>query len=142
LWVIIILSSQSSSLWSSLLIIPFSLLIVILLRNKNLFSGLFIFVYVIIFIGGLLVLLVRVASLTYQEIRFNFLKSWVFLCFLVRIPFLLNLKFYFWSNYFSPFIIWIKGQFSFSILLILVLTVGLLTISKMIISFKGIIRIY
>jgi hypothetical protein len=65
----ILLCLQGSSLWGTLIVVPTRLVLIYSFRIINIISGLLIIVYVIVFIGGLLIFLMRVASITPQEQR-------------------------------------------------------------------------
>ena len=49
--------------------VPTRLVLIYSFRIMNIISGLLIIIYVIVFIGGLLIFLIRVASITPQEQR-------------------------------------------------------------------------
>lgn len=58
--------AQSSSLWARLLTLPLRVLLVLnFVSDKG--SGVLVLLFIIVFVGGLLVLLVSVASSVYQE---------------------------------------------------------------------------
>ena len=133
------ISSQSSSLWTRLLIIPTRILLIITCQRANFYSRLIVIVYVIIFIGGLIVLLVRVASISYQEQRFYFLKFWVLLIRVLILPLLIFIKTETFTNS-NQFTGWYENSGRLILIRVVILTTALLTLTKLIIAFKGIIR--
>jgi hypothetical protein len=92
---LLLMRSQSSSLWTRVLIVPISIIVIVTYSSRNFFSGVRMILYIMIFIGGLMVLLVRVASISFQEPRFYFIKIWAATLLLVVWPFLFNLRNYF-----------------------------------------------
>lgn len=64
--------NQNRALWCSIILIPISLYIMLMNLSPIFFQRLLILVYAIVFIGGLLVILVRVASLLSYERILNF----------------------------------------------------------------------
>lgn len=58
---------QQSGLYMRLILVPFRVALILFLKSVLLSSILVLLVFVMIFIGGLIVLLVRVASLSSQE---------------------------------------------------------------------------
>lgn len=60
---------QSSSLWRTLIVVPIRLILIYSFRRVNIISGLLMIIYVIVFIGGLLIFLMSVASISPQEQR-------------------------------------------------------------------------
>lgn len=131
---------QSSSLWARLLTIPIRLSLVVSFGSDK-FSGLLFFLFVIIFIGGLLVLLVRVATAVFQEQS----SSINLLIFLLRVLVILilwtNMFYYEWKSSFRLIFSWVFRinlvYFRTSISLLLI---RLLVISRLLSEFKGIIR--
>lgn len=137
--VLVLIISQSSSLWRRLLVIPFSIRIISLITGPNLLNGLPLLLFIIVFVGGLLTLLVRVASLAKKEQGFCFLKR-VFFIFLIRIvPFVLEKeRVYFIKNF--RFNIFLDREGAILLLSLLVLIVSFFLITNLVFSFKGIIR--
>jgi len=64
---VIIITVQSSSLIRSLLLVPLRAILILAVGVSNIYSGFMSFIFIIIFIGGLIVLLVSVASVVQQE---------------------------------------------------------------------------
>lgn len=139
-FILILLTSQRSSLWSSLIIIPLRLTIIISSRRVNIFSSLFIFIFIMVFIGGLLVLLLRVVSISYQEQGYSFLKNWVLITVAILIPLILEFKGLTYSNALIFRVSWLEFQRLFYIVFISILIISLLTMRKLILRFKGLIR--
>nr|YP_009346441.1 NADH dehydrogenase subunit 6 [Paralongidorus litoralis]AOT84252.1 NADH dehydrogenase subunit 6 [Paralongidorus litoralis] len=103
------LVSQSGSLVSSMLIIPLSMAAMYMSISLSWSSGFMLFVYVLVFIGGLLVLLVSLTSLLSLEQSFKqpflleLLISYVMLSALYSEPLTLhetgaNMVLFFWFN--------------------------------------------
>lgn len=130
------LSLQSSTLWSSLILVVISLLLVIVfLGNTN---SLIIFLFVIIFIGGLILLLVIVASISSQDQRVN-------INYLIFSPLLGLLLLYEtktdYTVIFSRRISWLDSIVTRNIILaLLLLIVGLVVMSNLLLTFKGLAR--
>jgi len=82
----IALSVQASSLWRTLTVIPISLILIYSFRRMNRISGLLMIIYVIVFIGGLLIFLIRVASLAPQEQSLGLRASLVVVMILLTAP--------------------------------------------------------
>lgn len=134
------LISQRRSLWSSLIVIPMRIIIIFMRRRWNYYSGLIIILYRIIFIGGLLVLLVRVASISFQEQSFNIIKVWLGTLLILIIPVILSFKRRQGTEALPAGIIWFANQPFLFYILILIIVAALLLITKLVLSFKGIIR--
>lgn len=64
---VLILIIQSSSLIRRLLLVFFSIVVIFILNINMVYSGVLCYIFIIIFIGGLIVLLVRVSSTVQQE---------------------------------------------------------------------------
>jgi len=138
---VLVIRIQSRSLLVSLLTVPArAILISRISPDKS--SGLVIFVFIIVFIGGLLVLLVRVTSTVYQEQRlaprvFIFSLS---LC-LGTIILFPGLKTYDWSARKASLFFWVRElKINFLLFNVIMVVISLLTISLLLIEFKGIIR--
>jgi len=136
---LITIRSQSSSLWIRLLLIPIRIIVVFIYSQNNLFSGIIIILYITVFIGGLIVLLVRVARISPQEQMFYFIKIWTVTTIIVSYPFIFYKKFYIEleKNAFTP---WFENIRIIILLRVLLLTLALIVLTKLIIEFKGIIR--
>nr|YP_025918.1 NADH dehydrogenase subunit 6 [Xiphinema americanum]AAQ75782.1 NADH dehydrogenase subunit 6 [Xiphinema americanum] len=62
-----LLMTLQSTFWCSLLTIPLSILSIFITRQVLEFSGLVVFIFCLVFIGGLLLLIVMVSTLSHQE---------------------------------------------------------------------------
>jgi len=82
-FLVIFLSIQSSSLWGRLIVVPLSLSLVITLNLTLLLSGVLALIFILVFIGGLLVFLVRVSTLLSQEPITTIIYIYFFLLFRV-----------------------------------------------------------
>lgn len=140
--IVVILSSQSSALWSSVSIIPLRISIVRIVNSVNYFSGIAVLLFIIVFIGGLLVLLVRVASISRQEQRFYFIKVWVGVLGSLIFPFLIMKKRNRGRSLRSfTFVNWFREERGLIILRLLFLLTALFLLTKLILYFKGMVRI-
>lgn len=115
-------------------------LIVYCLISVIVSSGAYLFMYVIVFIRGLLVLLVRVASISFQEQGYNLSKTAMVFIALAGVPFFLEFKGWDGVNNLVPIMIWIEFQPNLVWLLYVVLLMALFTIRVSILRFKGFIR--
>lgn len=136
----IILSLQSSSLWSTLIVVPIRLILIYSYSRLNIISGLLIIIYVIVFIGGLLIFLMRVASISPQEqsLRVN-IRFWMAILFFLFPVFLYTKKLV------SPLrwimlSVWFWGEISMLLIIGLILVVTLFIVTKFFIVYKGFIR--
>jgi len=67
MFAVITISVQVSSLIRSLLLVPSRVILIVSLNLNLVYSGFMCYIFIIIFIGGLMVLLVRVSSTVVQE---------------------------------------------------------------------------
>jgi len=70
---VVIISGQSSSLISRLMLVFFRIGVIFLVRVNLVYSGFLCYIFIMIFIGGLMVLLVSVASTVPQEQGVSFI---------------------------------------------------------------------
>jgi len=130
------ISRQRSALWISLILVPSRILLMLGWADTRSFSGVIIILVVLVFIGGLLVLLVRVSSTIRQEQRVfssNFVISFLFISFLFETKFYNNtIQIYFFS--------WIRWGLPSLFLFCVILLISLLLISWLSVSFKGALR--
>jgi len=137
---IITLNLQSSSLWRTLIVVPISLILVYSFRRIDMISGLLIVIYVIVFIGGLLIFLIRVASISPQEQRFR-LRILLGLIFLyLMTPVLLFGKKLAFTFRWIMLSIWFWGEGILVLFIILILLFTLFLVTKFFMSYKGFIR--
>lgn len=133
------ISIQISSLVRSLILIPLSLLLIIACHIEALYSRVIIFIFVIIFIGGLMVLLVRIASLVYQEP--GVAPSLVISRFIGVLLFSYKEITIDWQETTTLFLSWFETLklmlFGFSLF---VLIISLFVMTVLLLEFKGIIR--
>jgi len=130
---------QTSSLWRSVNIVPIRVLMVFSFTNVNNFSGLLVIIYIIVFIGGLLIFLVRVASLTPQEQNISLNLFLLIFLIVFTLPFVLQIKTSHSSRILLPYI-WRVTQPYFYLFIVIVFLVALLILTKFFIRFKGLIR--
>jgi len=139
---VLLLSIQTSSLWGSLILVPIRLILVIRFSNFVIYSGLIAYIFIIVFIGGLIVLLVRIASLISQEQSIRVGISTVLLC--LRLLFLLIFwteTSWDWGSSVVHFLFWLnplKNNLIFYSFVVLV--IALIGLSKLAIEFKSIAR--
>lgn len=137
---IILLCLQGSSLWGTLIVVPTRLVLIYSFRIVNIISGLLIIIYVIVFIGGLLIFLIRVASITPQEQRLRVRSVFAILTIIFVTPILfVNRKL---STSLSWIIlsIWFWGERNLIIVIIIVLLLTLFVVTKFFIVYKGFVR--
>lgn len=136
----LIISIQSRSLWVRLLTIPTRVILIRSIRTDK-SSGLVVLIFIIIFIGGLLVLLVRVTSTVYQEQGlaprgFVFLTVSYFI-FLI----LTSLKGYDCGLVKANLFYWLNGlKIRFLFFCRRMVLIRLAVITLLLIEFKGVIR--
>lgn len=114
---------QTRTLLTRLLLIPFSLIIIIGITNITNSHGWATLLYAIIFIGGLLVLLVSISSLTLYE-NSPYLEKWIGLLLIVMIISEITLK-----EKWIILITWINLNGELLLLTFFILAVALLLIS-------------
>lgn len=136
---ILVLVMQSSSLWRALIIVPISLLLIYGFAIISI-SGLFLVVYIMVFIGGLLIFLVSVASIMSQEQNFgrDIFKASLFVSLLT--PRLLELKRATLNSSRVLLTFWLETQSYYTVIYVLILILALLVIRGFFIKYKGLIR--
>ena len=135
------LRSQRRSLWGRLIIIPMRLAIIYSTVRVNSFSGLIMVMYIIIFIGGLLVLLVRIASISFQEQGYNLDKLILSITVMFLIPFFRENKM--WSLNSAATVMrtaWFEEQSNNIWSLVFLLRIALIVITGLFLKFKGLVR--
>lgn len=136
----ILLCLQNSSLWGTLIVVPISLVLIYSFRIVNIMSGLLIIIYVIVFIGGLLIFLIRVASITPQEQRLRIRSTLGMLTIVLVIPI------FFVKNKMSTSLrwiilsIWFWGERSLIIIIVITLLLTLFVVTKFFMVYKGFVR--
>lgn len=129
---------QTSSLWARLFLVPRSFILILRFSPLS-FSSLVLLIFTIVFIGGLIVLLVRVTTIVFQEQ--SIIINPVFIFILWRFFFLLKNACYNWSQEYSTLFEWLVLPKVIIVRVALVILIrGLVTISFIIIEFKGIAR--
>lgn len=137
---IILLCLQGSSLWGTLIVVPTRLVLIYSFRIVNIISGLLIIVYVIVFIGGLLIFLIRVASITPQEQRLRMSNVFRILTIIFITPiFFVNRKLLTALRWII-LSIWFWGERTLVIVIMMILLLTLLVVTKFFIVYKGFIR--
>jgi len=137
---IMLLCLQGSSLWGTLIVVPTRLVLIYSFRMLNIISGLLVIVYVIVFIGGLLIFLIRVASITPQEQRLRISNVFRALTIIFIIPiFFVDIKLS-TSLRWIMLSIWFWGERILILILILILMLTLLVVTKFFIVYKGFVR--
>jgi len=128
---------QRSTLITRLVLVPFSLVALLVFANWCENSGLVCILLIIIFVGGLLILLVSVASISYQD-------QWIPLRRLSLVVILaasFQLEPCFFERESTTFILpWLESSLSSVWLLFLFLFVALLVISWFLLSQKALFR--
>lgn len=136
----VIISSQSSTLWTRLIIIPLSLVVILLINSNNVRSRLVIVLYVMVFVGGLIVLLVSVSSLSSHEQTYNFDKPWLLFRISAALPFSFFYKIKIESHSLIQRVRWFENQAQLIFFSVFLILTCLIIVSKRINSFKGLIR--
>lgn len=131
---------QRSSLWGTLIVVPIRLVLIYSFRIVNVISGLLIIVYVIVFIGGLLIFLIRVASITPQEQRIGIRNTSIILVIVSIIPIFFVNKKLFNSLGWMILAIWFWGESSLIAVIIMILLLTLFVVTKFFIVYKGFVR--
>jgi len=132
------LTIQSSSLWARLTIVPLRFLLIIVIRVKTI-SELTLIIFVIVFIGGLIVLLVSVSAMVRQEQSISL--SIRLLLVLLITESVLILSRYDWRHSFVTLLNTLTAfNAGFISLSLILLIQGLLTISVLLVEFKRLIR--
>lgn len=75
-----------------MIVVPTRLVLIYSFRMVNMISGLLIIIYIIVFIGGLLIFLIRVASVTPQEQRLGIRNTSIILIIISVTPIVLTNK--------------------------------------------------
>lgn len=135
-----ILCLQGSSLWSTLIVVPTRLVLVYSFRIVNIISGLLIIIYVIVFIGGLLIFLIRVASITPQEQRLRIRGVFRILTLISVIPMFFVGRKLSTSLRWIILSIWFWGERALIIIIITILLLTLFVVTKFFIVYKGFVR--
>lgn len=141
---VIFFCCQSSSLWRRLTLIPFRIFIALSIVDSMAFSGLLVYMFILVFVGGLMIILVRVTSVSVQEQRTK--MHYIYIISLIIISFFLEksdiTEVYFFSveTYVVP-LSWFFSEKEFSIAVIFIfLIIGLISISVLLLKFKGFAR--
>jgi len=136
----LLLSLQSSSLRSTLIIVPGRLLVVYSCLRLTNFSGLLTIIYIIVFIGGLLIFLISVASILPQEVNIILNIRIILITLIITRPFIVERKI---LRLRSPLVmpsLWIIYQRDYVIILVAILLLALIIITSLFLRFKGLIR--
>lgn len=131
---------QGSSLWGTLVVVPTRLVLIYSFRIVNMISGLLIIIYVMVFIGGLLIFLIRVASITPQEQRLRMSHVFIALTIIFIAPILLVHKKLSTSLRWIILSIWFWGERALIAIMIILLLLTLFVVTKFFIVYKGFIR--
>lgn len=137
---IMILCLQGSSLWGTLIVVPTRLVLIYSFRIVNIISGLLIIIYVIVFIGGLLIFLISVASITPQEQRLRIRNIFRALIIIFIIPMLLVHEKLSTSLRWIILSIWFWGERALVAIIIIILLLTLFVVTKFFIVYKGFVR--
>jgi len=137
---VIILCLQGSSLWRTLIVVPARLVLIYSFRSINITSGLLIIIYVIVFIGGLLIFLISVASISPQEQRSNISSLFTIMVLVIALPLILLTKKLTSTSRWIIFSVWFWGEETFIIIIISVLLLTLLVVTRFFLNYKGFIR--
>lgn len=138
---ILLLTTQSSSLWRRIIIVPSRILGIFVASSYLINSGIFMVIYVMTFIGGLLVLLVRVARINFQEQGRRRLFLVEVLWSLFYLPLFLECKSFFLnSNELVSRASWLTFQSNYFVLMVSFFSFSLIFMSLLIQTFKGLIR--
>lgn len=120
---------QNSSLWRRLILVPTRIVIIYSCRNLLIISSLLSIMVVLVFVGGLLVLLVRITALSYQEqgVRTNYVAPLIILIAL-RIHSFITMKINHETEWLTR-ISWITTEPNIIIMILIILTLTLVVIS-------------
>lgn len=140
MFIFFILSSQRRALIRRLILIPLRIFFITRIISFNLNSSIILVIYILVFIGGLLVLLVSMASLSSREQIINLPKSGVILRLLLSRLFIRKTEVQFRHNH-RLIILWVENLSFYLNIILLIITTSLLIISKNTSNFKGIIRV-
>lgn len=131
---------QGSSLWGTLIVVPTRLVLIYSFRMVNIISGLLIIIYVIVFIGGLLIFLIRVASITPQEQRLRISNVFIIFTIILIVPMLFVHKKLLTSIRWIMLSVWFWGERALINVIIIVLLLTLFVVTKFFIVYKGFVR--
>jgi hypothetical protein len=131
---------QSSSLWRTLIVVPIRLILIYSFRRLNIISGLLIIIYVIVFIGGLLIFLMSVASITPQEQSLRVQTFFLVIILLSIIPFFIYTKKLVTALSWMMLSIWFWGEITLMLIIGLVLVITLFMVTNFFMVYKGFIR--
>jgi len=135
-----ILSLQSSSLWRTLIVVPIRLILIYSFRRLNIMSGLLMIIYVIVFIGGLLIFLISVASISPQEQSLRVkMFFWIVILFSIFPIFIYTKKLVHPLSWIM-LSIWFWGEITLIFIIGVILVVTLFMVTKFFIVYKGFIR--
>lgn len=137
---IMLLCLQGSSLWGTLIVVPTRLVLIYSFRIVNIISGLLMIIYVIVFIGGLLIFLIRVASITPQEQRLRIRTIFRTLTIVLIIPMLFVDRKLLTSLRWMILSIWFWGERALIIIIVIILLLTLFVVTKFFIAYKGFVR--
>lgn len=140
IFLIILLCLQGSSLWGTLIVVPTRLVLIYSFRIFNMISGLLMIIYVIVFIGGLLIFLIRVASIAPQEQRLRIRSTFRVLTVIFIIPIIFVNRKLPASLRWIILSIWFWGERVLIVVIIVILLLTLLTVTKFFIVYKGFVR--
>jgi len=132
------LFSQTSSLWRCLLLIPVRVLLLVWAGVEGLFSTVLLLLFSLIFIGGLMVILVRVASVSQQEQKVGVRAAGLF--FLFCALFFTEESSSREKGFFFFFYDLIRRFLGYIYFVTLLLVISLLVISHFLMNIKGIAR--
>jgi len=132
--------TQVSSLWSRVIIVPLSLLAILVRSVSNTFSSVLIIIYVIIFIRGLLVLIVRVASISSSEQGYSLTKLIILFSLIRAIPLGTEFGHRSMSNNLIIRILWFEHQSWGFVFILILLLVSLVVLTYFLQFFKRMTR--
>lgn len=140
LLVFLFLSIQRSALWTSLTLVLISLILILIFTSPLSNSGFIAFLFVLVFIGGLIVILVSIASISHQEqrisLRFFVIRVTAFILFLILSTTKID-----WSECIITRIIWFDSSISIvARIRIYTLLMRLTIITWILLIFKGLAR--
>jgi len=132
--------TQVSSLWSRVIIVPLRLLAILVRSVSNTFSSVLIIIYVIIFIRGLLVLIVRVASISSSEQGYSLTKLIILFSLIRAIPLGAEFGHRSMSNNLIIRILWFEHQSWGFVFILILLLVSLVVLTYFLQFFKRMTR--
>ena len=130
---------QTSSFYGSLVLVLLRVVIMFFIRIDLIRSGLFLFIFMMLFVGGLLVLLVRLTCVIRQEQSGILAVAGTIIILLITIS-MLRLSYREIVCGVNPLLSWLELNVLVALILSFLLSLSLLVIRWALLSYKGITR--